>query len=92
MPKAEKNIFDSSSTRILHVPAALLNDYKATAPWSGFAEILPIETADISPIADDEQPSPTYDLQGRKLSNSKWSNGQIRKGIYVKDGRKFVVK
>jgi hypothetical protein len=33
-----------------------------------------------------------YDLQGRKLSNSKWSNGQIRKGIYVKDGRKFVVK
>ena len=33
-----------------------------------------------------------YDLQGRKLSNSKWSNGQIRKGIYIKDGRKFVVK
>ena len=33
-----------------------------------------------------------YDLQGRKLSNSKWSNGQIRKGIYVKNGRKFVVK
>ena len=34
----------------------------------------------------------TFDLQGRKLSNSKWSNGQIRKGIYVKDGQKFVVK
>ena len=33
-----------------------------------------------------------YDLQGRKLSNSKWSNGQIRKGIYIKNGRKFVVK
>ena len=33
-----------------------------------------------------------YDLQGRKLSNSKWSNGQIRKGIYIKDGRKFVIK
>ena len=32
------------------------------------------------------------DLQGRKLSNSKWSNGQIRKGIYIKDGRKWVVK
>ncbi len=43
-------------------------------------------------ITTTQQPSPTYDLQGRKLSNSKWSNGQIRKGIYVKDGRKFVVK
>ena len=42
--------------------------------------------------ATTHQPSPTYDLQGRKLSNSKWSNGQIRKGIYIKDGRKFVVK
>ena len=34
----------------------------------------------------------TYDLQGRKLSNSKWSNGQIRKGIYIKDGRKFLIR
>ena len=44
------------------------------------------------PSATTRQPSPTYDLQGRKLSNSKWSNGQIRKGIYIKDGKKFVVK
>ena len=88
MPKAEKNIFDSSSTRILHVPAALLNDYKATAPWSGFAEILPIETDGISPISADEKESPTYDLQGRR----KAEGGVLQRGIYVKDGRKFVVK
>ncbi|MBR5657110.1 MAG: hypothetical protein IKW98_10620 [Prevotella sp.] len=43
-------------------------------------------------ITTTQQPSSTYDLQGRKLSNCKWSNSQIRKGIYVKDGRKFVVK
>ena len=30
--------------------------------------------------------SPLYDLQGRKLSN-----GQIKKGIYVKDGRKVII-
>ena len=88
MPKAEKNIFDSSSTRILHVPAALLNDYKATAPWSGFAEILPIETADISLISADEKESPIYDLQGRLMVEGQ----PLQRGIYVKDGRKFVVK
>ena len=35
--------------------------------------------------------STLYDLQGRKLSNGKWSNGQIRKGIYVKNGRKVIL-
>ena len=88
MPKADKNIFDSSSTRILHVPEALLNNYKATAPWSGFAEILPIETADISLISADEKESPIYDLQGRRMVEGQ----PLQRGIYVKDGRKFVVK
>ena len=50
------------------------------------------EAETVRSITTTHQPSPTYDLQGRKLSNSKWSNGQIRKGIYIKDGRKFVVK
>ena len=31
-----------------------------------------------------------YDLRGRRLSNSKWSNGQMRKGVYIKDGRKVI--
>lgn len=33
-----------------------------------------------------------YDLSGRKLSNSKLLNGQIRKGIYIKNGKKVFVK
>lgn len=33
-----------------------------------------------------------YDLSGRKLSNSKFLNGQIRKGIYIKNGKKVFVK
>ncbi|MBR4238207.1 MAG: hypothetical protein IKQ03_02125 [Prevotella sp.] len=49
-------------------------------------------TSKIPSVKKREATTYTYDLQGRKLSNSKWSNGQIRKGIYVKDGRKFVVK
>lgn len=33
-----------------------------------------------------------YDLQGRQLSNSKWSNGQINKGLYIVNGKKIVLK
>ena len=35
----------------------------------------------------------TYDLSGRKV-NGQWSmvNGQLPKGIYIKDGKKVTVK
>ena len=33
-----------------------------------------------------------YDLSGRKLPNSKWSNGQIERGIYIVNGKKVVVR
>ena len=56
------------------------------------ADLASVDLTTVRSITTTQQPSPTYDLQGRKLSNSKWSNGQIRKGIYIKDGRKFVVK
>ena len=35
-----------------------------------------------SPLSDD-----CYDLQGRK-----WSNGQMRKGIYIQNGKKIVIR
>lgn len=33
-----------------------------------------------------------YDLQGRKIVNGKWSNGQMPKGIYIVNGRKHIIK
>jgi len=33
-----------------------------------------------------------YDLSGRKLSNDQLSNGQIRKGLYIVNGKKIFVK
>jgi poly(3-hydroxybutyrate) depolymerase len=33
-----------------------------------------------------------YDLSGRKLSNGKLSNRQIEKGLYIRDGRKLIVR
>lgn len=34
--------------------------------------------------------SKSFDLQGRQLSNSKWSDSQIKKGVYIQDGKKYV--
>ena len=34
--------------------------------------------------------SSLFDLQGRQLSNSKWSNDRMRKGVYIQNGRKVV--
>ncbi|MBQ9668764.1 MAG: hypothetical protein IJV45_08515 [Prevotella sp.] len=35
-----------------------------------------------------------FDLQGRAFKNGQWSmdNGQLRKGIYVKGGKKYILK
>jgi hypothetical protein len=33
-----------------------------------------------------------YDLQGRQLSNSQLSNGKMKKGLYIINGRKVMIK
>ena len=33
-----------------------------------------------------------FDLQGRQIENSKLSNTQLRQGLYIKNGRKVLVK
>ena len=33
-----------------------------------------------------------YDLQGRQLSNSKWLNSQLKKGLYIVNGKKVIKK
>lgn len=33
-----------------------------------------------------------YDLSGRQIVNSKSSNGKLNKGIYIKDGKKQIIK
>ena len=47
---------------------------------------------DASSTPNTQMPSPIYDLSGRRLSNSKWSNGQMRKGVYIQNGKKVVIR
>lgn len=42
-------------------------------------------------IVDDEE-SPVFDLNGRKVADGKDAEKLLRQGIYVKKGKKFVVK
>lgn len=33
-----------------------------------------------------------YDLSGRKIDNSKWEDGTLKKGIYIRNGQKVLVR
>ena len=43
-------------------------------------------------IGDDNESTPVFDLNGRKVAEGKNSEKLLREGIYVKKGKKFVVK
>ena len=59
------------------------DDFTAPA-WEGEQSLESSQTIMPQPSAS------TYDIQGCQLSNSKWSNRQMRKGVYIQNGRKVV--
>jgi len=69
--------------------------YQKSSPWSGFGSIKAIgddmviddDATDISSPATDSSlyGGDVYDLQGRKMAG-----GALRKGIYIRDGRKVI--
>jgi len=74
----------------LHVPAGSVNAYKNTSPWSYFGNIVALENGDPSGIeaiknGEQEDNSPVYNLNGQRVDTP-------AKGIYIKNGRKVLVK
>ena len=49
------------------------------------------DTSVKSALQDDETDGAVYDLSGRRVSNSKGSNSQLKKGLYIRNGKKFQV-
>ena len=90
LPTAGNYVFrDIAADATLHVPAEALEAYQSTYPWNEINHIVAINEAEsithhLSPIT--QHPSALYDLQGRKVT------GTATRGIYVKDGKKVVVK
>lgn len=74
----------------LHVPASSINAYKTTIPWSRFRNIVALKEGDPSGIkaiknGEQENNTPVYNLNGQRVDTP-------TKGIYIKNGRKVLVK
>lgn len=92
VPNTNQNAFVSSpiGNATLHVPAGSVNDYKNTSPWSGFGNIVALEEGDPSGIeaiknGKQKDNAPVYNLNGQRVDTP-------TKGIYIKNGRKVLVK
>ena len=70
----------------LHVPASAVGTYGSKWPWNNFKEIVPIDTDAIVGVKlSDDRHAEYYDLTGRKVH-------QPQKGLYIKNGKKTIVK
>jgi len=75
----------------LHVPAGSLNDYMSTIPWNGFMNIVALTDGDpssIKQIVNEAMPRdalPVYNLNGQRVNHD-------AKGVYIKDGHKYIMK
>jgi hypothetical protein len=71
----------------LHVPDFVLDDYRTTSPWSEFGKFEGITGVSIRDVKADlgSQGSSYYSLGGARVAKP-------GKGLYIKDGRKVIVK
>ena len=81
----------------LHVPANLIDTYKATAPWSGFGRIIALTDNDPKPtsvnslkVDENATPVATYSIDGRRISQPQRGLNIIR----MSDGstKKVIIK
>jgi len=96
VPSTKSDAFANSYVEYatLHVPDASIGDYKATTPWSSFGKIVALTDEEITGVEEIEAEdvninnAPVYNLQGMKMQNT----DNLPKGIYIKGGKKFVIK
>ena len=99
-PSLKSNAFldNVKETATLHVPRGHKNDYKSDVHWKKFLNIvddidiggvesIPTVEGMVTSIADG-----IYDLQGRRVPSLTSSHSSLKKGIYIENGRKRVVR
>ena len=70
----------------LHVPASAVGAYGSIWPWNNFKEIVPIDPNAIMGVKQsDARNVEYYDLIGRRVN-------QPQKGLYIRNGKKVIVK
>ena len=89
MPSTESYAFDGSYPEYatLHVPAASIDSYKASAPWSSFGKIVALtpEETGIDELKGENGKVKTeiFDLSGRRVQKA-------QKGIFIQNGKVMV--
>jgi hypothetical protein len=95
-PSTNSNAFNDSyiDYATLHVQTASVNSYKAKEPWKNFKNIIALTDSDPKPTGIDDVRGKMsdvrdayYDLNGRRLTGE-----PTKKGIYINNGQKVVVK
>ena len=93
MPEIDNNVFFGIplSDATLYVPASALEDYKAADQWRDFGTILSLDDPetgiDTLPDMDKEEiNAPFYTLGGLRVSVP------VKGGIYIRNGKKVVVR
>ena len=89
VPNTAADAFEGTdiANATLHVPDNLIEQYKVSAPWSGFGTIVGVSGTGITEISIDTQDGVIYDLNGNRLK-------VMSKGInliHQKDGRVIKV-
>ena len=88
VPDTHFDAFDATPTEksILHVPANSVETYRTSWPWSDFKEIVSIDVDAIMGVKlSDDRNGEYYDLTGRRILHP-------QKGLYIRTGKKVVVK
>ncbi|MBR5147582.1 MAG: leucine-rich repeat domain-containing protein [Bacteroidaceae bacterium] len=90
IPYTDTKAFHESNIEnaTLHVPASAVNEYKNTAPWSSFGNIVALtdEEMGVEQLTIDNARITIYDLHGRRVATP------TKDGIYIVDGKKVMVK
>lgn len=80
-----------SPNAVLYVPIGCRKAYGAAPYWRQFMVICEMDDVvgvDPVTVSDKQHDKSTYDLQGRRMAEGQ----PLQRGVYVKDGRKYVVK
>jgi flagellar basal body rod protein FlgG len=92
-PFAISGEFDAPSTftpmtyheATLYVPVGTIDKYKATEGWKDFVNIEEMGESGISHVEAQTSDAPYYNLNGQRIA-------QPKKGIYIQNGKKLVIK
>ena len=92
-PSVRSYNFDSTDYAVidLYVPKESLSAYKSHSVWGKFKFIYTYDATGIEGVEMDNElvnEAPVYNLQGMKMQNT----DNLPKGIYIKNGKKYLVK